>query len=216
MSTHPKPIPTRVGILCVALLLPACSVLNPLPAAPMQTYALDRVVGTDTPVPLQQATSTVRTASAAQRVILISMPTAAPGYDSSRMVYTREAGSLESFTHSVWVDTPARMLAPLMAHALQESAAYRAVLLAPGAARADLRLDSSIVRLQQSYLQQPSQAHFSLRVTLLDNNSREVLAWHEFDIAEPASAENASGAAAATRAAVQKVMQELVLWLADY
>jgi cholesterol transport system auxiliary component len=182
----------------------------------MQTYALDRVVGTDTPVPLQQATSTVRTANAAQRVILISMPTAAPGYDSSRMVYTREAGSLESFTHSVWVDTPARMLAPLMAHALQESAAYRAVLLAPGAARADLRLDSSIVRLQQSYLQQPSQAHFSLRVTLLDNNSREVLAWHQFDITQPAPTEDASGAAAATRAAVQQATQALVLWLAGF
>jgi cholesterol transport system auxiliary component len=162
------------------------------------------------------SSGTVRLPAAGQRVILVSAPTAAPGYDSSRMVYTRDAGSLEAFTHSVWVDTPARMLEPLVARALQDSGTFRAVVAAPSSTRADLRLDCSIERLQQNYLQHPSQARLQLRVTLLDNNSREVLAWQVFDMSQAATTEDAAGAAAATRAVVQKATQALALWLKDY
>ncbi|NVO04752.1 MAG: membrane integrity-associated transporter subunit PqiC, partial [Rhodoferax sp.] len=90
------------------------------------------------------------------RVLLVEVPHAAPGYDSARMVYVRQALTQEAYAHSVWVDTPARMLAPLLVAHLQKSAPFRAVLLAPSAARADHRLDTSILRLQQDFLQVPS------------------------------------------------------------
>lgn len=227
MSTHHPSLFRRLGLLGASSLLSACALLNPPPVPPMQSFAWDSETTADAGLQTQPqrlpvasapppSSDTARPPTAGQRVILVSAPTAAPGYDSSRMVYTRDAGSLEAFTHSMWVDTPARMLEPLVARALQDSGTFRAVVAAPSSTRADLRLDCSIERLQQNYLQHPSQARLQLRVTLLDNNSREVLAWQVFDMSQAATTEDAAGAAAATRAVVQKATQALALWLKDY
>jgi cholesterol transport system auxiliary component len=148
-----------------------------------------------------------------QAVLLVNSPSAAPGYDSARMMYVRQPGMLESFTQSAWVDTPARMLTPLLVQSLQRSGQFRAVLAAPSAALADLRLEIAIVRLQHDFLQLPSQVLLSLRGTLVDNSSREVLAWHTFDVRENAPSNDAGGGAAAARAAVQAALLALVQWL---
>jgi cholesterol transport system auxiliary component len=129
------------------------------------------------------------------------------------MVYVRKPDTLEAFTQSAWVDTPARMLAPLLVHSLERSGQFRAVVQAPSSAKVQLRLDTTIVRLQQNFLQSPSQLRFSVHATLIDNNSREVLAWRAFDVIEETSSDDASGGAAATRTAVQVALQALVRWL---
>jgi cholesterol transport system auxiliary component len=216
MNTARTACATGICILCLTFLLPACSLLTPQAQPALRTYALDSA--SEAIQPLAEAKLAVETASpgAEKRVILITTPTAASGYDSARMVYTREAGTLEAFTHSAWVDTPARMLVPVVARALRATRAFRAVLQAPSSARADLRLDLSIERLQQSYLQTPSQARLTLRATLLDNRNQEVLAWKEFDMQQAATTEDAAGAAAASRALVQLAAEALASWITTH
>jgi cholesterol transport system auxiliary component len=129
------------------------------------------------------------------------------------MVYVRQPLTQEAFAHSVWVDTPARMLAPLLVKQLQHSGQFRAVLLAPSAAKAGLRLNTTILQLQQDFLQQPSVVRFGLQLTLMDNTTREVLASRTLEVVQGASSEDAAGGALATQAAVQQGLQQVAAFV---
>jgi cholesterol transport system auxiliary component len=230
-TTTPRPIAGRraalLGWLGLASQLPACSsLLGSPPQTPLTAYALER----DTPpgmAAMATAPATARGTArgtaqetapaparlAEQRVLLLELPNAAAGYDSARMVYQRQPQTLESFTQSAWVDTPARMLAPLLLRALQNSTGLRAVLQAPSPARSDLRLQTSVLRLQQDFLQPPSRVHFTLQATLTDQRTREVLAWQRFDVTQNATSDDAAGGAAAASLAVQTALQQLALFV---
>jgi cholesterol transport system auxiliary component len=205
-SSLNRPASGALLLLGLCALLPACSLLASKPQAIMHSYALDS--GVDVAVPPAPA-------AGATRVLLVEQPGAAAGYDSKHMVYLRQPLSPEWFTQSSWVDTPARMLAPLLVQTLQGSGVFRAVVLAPGAARADLRLDTEIVRLQQSFLQRPSSVRFTLQVTLSDNLTHEVLAWRVLDVVQPASTEDAAGGSAAASAAVNGALQQLASFVRE-
>jgi cholesterol transport system auxiliary component len=141
--------------------------------------------------------------------LIVNPPHAASGFDSQRILYVRTDHQLEYFAHSEWVDTPARMLAPLIVSAVERSGAYRAVVLTPSAAAGDLRLDSEIVRLQHEFGSQPSRVRFTLRAYIVHNSTRRVLAWREFDATESSASEDPYGGVVAANHAVQKVLQQV-------
>ena len=146
--------------------------------------------------------------------LLINPPHAAAGFDSPRIIYLREPHKLEYFALSQWVEPPARMLGPLLAAAIEKTGAFRAVVLMPGAASGELRLDTDIIRLQHEFQTSPSQLRLTLRATLVDDKTRRVLAWQEFEAVEPASSEDAYGGVLAANRAVQKVVTQLAGFLA--
>ena len=78
--------------------------------------------------------SVAPTVPATAPTLIINPPHAAAGFDSSRIIYVRETHKLEYFSHNEWVDTPARMLAPLIVAAVENSGRFRAVVLTPSAA----------------------------------------------------------------------------------
>jgi cholesterol transport system auxiliary component len=197
--------------LSLCALLASCSLLGNKPAPPLRTYTLDA----QTPASATPGSSGSIAAQARLdgRVLLVQVPQAAPGYDSSRMVYMRQPQTQEAYANSVWADTPARMLTPLLVTRLQQSGQFRAVLQAPSAAKANLRLDSTILRLQQDFLQVPSRVRFTLQVTLMDNTTREVLAWRTVDVTQNANSEDAAGGAAAAQVAVQEGLKQVADFL---
>jgi cholesterol transport system auxiliary component len=88
-------------------------------------------------------------------------------------------------------------------------------VLTPGAASGDLRLDTMIVRLQHEFQSQPSRVRFTLRATLVDDKTRRVLAWREFEATAPARTEDAYGGVLAANQAVQAVLVELSAFCAQ-
>jgi cholesterol transport system auxiliary component len=144
--------------------------------------------------------------------LIVSIPRAAPGFDSYQIVYIRHAHTFEYFRQSQWVDTPANMLAPLVVTALERCGGFNAVVRSPTSVAGKLRLDLEIVRLQNEFLLLPSQAHFTLRAHLLDTVSRQVVAWREFDALVPAASEDPYGSVLAAKSAVNSVIKELVLF----
>jgi cholesterol transport system auxiliary component len=216
MSPHPLSPATprrpnagrRSALLCLlglAPLLPACSsLLGGTPQAPLTSYTLAPVA-----VPDRAQAAPAHAGLAGLRVLLLEPPQAAAGYDSARMVYQRQPQILEAYTQSAWVDTPARMLAPLLLDTLQTSGALRAVLQAPSPAQAELRLETRVLRLQHSFLQQPSRVQFTLLATLTDQRTRAVLAWQRFDVTQQAASDDAAGGAMAASLAVQTALQQL-------
>jgi cholesterol transport system auxiliary component len=194
--------------LAVLAVLEACSALPSSGTAPLSLYALD--------TPRDAAPPAAPTkAPGAQATLVVSPPHAAAGYDSKHIVYVRQAHRLENYAHNEWVDTPARMLAPLIVSTLAQSGRFRAVVLTPSSAAGDLRLDSEIIRLQLDSMVVPSHVRFTLRANLVDSETRRVLAWREFDASIAVTSEDPYASVVAANRAVQDVLKELSAFCDD-
>jgi len=194
--------PWRLALACVPLLLAACTgALLPKPPAAPARYTLDdagarrTVASAPVPVPVPGAPA-----------LVVAPPTAAAGHDSTRMVYLRHPLQLEAFAFNEWVDTPARMLAPRLVRALQDSGAFGAVLLAPSTGQGGLRLETQLIRLQQDFGQRPSTVRLTLRAVLLETATRRVIGWQEFDETVAAATDDPAGGAAAADLATGRVL----------
>jgi cholesterol transport system auxiliary component len=190
-------------IVILLVLAGGCSALDPSAMQQPTLYSLDTVRSQLQAVRLPAAISPVAP------TLIVNPPRAAAGFDSQRIVYVREAHKREYFAHSEWIDTPARMLAPLIVVAVENSGTFRAVVLTPSAATGDLRLDTEIVGLQHEFDARPSRVRFTLRAYVVDNATRRVVAWREFDEAVPAATENPYGGILAANRAVQTVLGQL-------
>jgi cholesterol transport system auxiliary component len=197
--------PLRLAACAAALaLLASCGSLLPPPVPPPATYALERIAALQ-----KRAAGAPKAAPASALTLLVSAPQAAPGYDSHRMAYTQETHQLAYFARNEWIDTPARMLAPLIVATLQDELAFFAVLQAPSMALTDLQLDTTVLRLQQNFNTQPSTVTFSLRASLTHIKTRRVLAWREFEHTVPAQANTPQAGVVAANLAVQATLVDL-------
>jgi len=211
----------RISVACLCRLFAAsmslvavgaCSTLLPTATPHPAFYALE---GTRGAAPVAVSATPPAAASSTAPTLIINPPHAAAGFDSPRMIYVRETHKLEYFAHSEWVDPPARMLAPLLVAAVENTGAFRAVVPTPSAAAGDLRLDTEIIRLQHEFLTRPSRVRFTLRATLVDDRTRRVLAWREFDAAVPAASEDPYGGVVAANRALQTVLENLATFCAE-
>jgi cholesterol transport system auxiliary component len=204
-----KTIIHRAGLLaaCMSVVaFSACSALKPPTGAPPSYYALEYARPSG-------ASVAPRPAPASAPTLIISPVRAASGFDSQRIIYVREPHKLEYFSHSEWVDTPARMLGPLMVASIEQTGVFRAVVMTPGSAGGELRLDTEIVRLQQDFQTKPSSVSFALRVYLVDEKTRKVLAWRGLQSQTVASSDDPRAGVVAANLAVQAVLEELSQFL---
>ena len=106
------------------------------------------------------------------------------------------------------------MLAPLIVHALESTGAFRAVLLTPIVAEADLRLDTELLRLQQDFTVSPSRVRLTLRAVLVEAATRRVVAWREFESNVASPREDAYGGVRAANQAVATLLAEMAAFVA--
>jgi cholesterol transport system auxiliary component len=201
----------RVAAGLTLLLIAGCGSLLPKSAPPPAFYGLN---GPQADPRVPPFASGPAPEVAARPTLIVGPPHAAAGFDSARIVYVRSGDHREYFARSAWVDTPARMLSPLIVAAVGAGSAFRAVVAAPSAAAGDLRLDTEIVRLQQTFGPVPSRVRFTLRAYLVVESTRQVLAWQEFDASEAAESEDPLGGIAAAQRAVRVVLAELTAFCA--
>lgn len=193
------------GLWLVALAGCSASLLPAPPQAP-SLYALDDASAA--PLPAQAAQPSAPS-------ILLGVPRAAAGFDTRGIVYLRQPHAYEAYAFSQWVDTPAQMLAPLIARALERSGAFSVVLRAPAGANADLRLDTEVLRLQQDFTVAPSRVRLTLRAVLVDQSTRRALAWREFDTSVAAPTEDAYGGVRAANQAVAALLADVAAFAAQ-
>jgi cholesterol transport system auxiliary component len=195
--------------LCLSALV-ACSALQPSSTPPTTFYSLDNSAST---APKMGSASV--TPSLTAPTLVINPPHAAAGFDSSHIIYIRAPHQLSYFAHNEWADPPARMLAPLLVAVIGKSGTFHAVVLTPSAAAGELRLDTEIIRLQHEFQTSPSRVRFTLRATLVEDKTRRVLAWREFEAVAPASSEDPYGGVLAANRAVQTVLDDLSQFLTE-
>lgn len=147
--------------------------------------------------------------------LLVAPPRARAGYDSAGMAYGRQPQELAYFARHRWVDTPPRMLAPLLVQALEASGRFSAVLAAPAAARAAVRLDTEVLRLRQDFASTPSRVEFALRAQLTDLKSGAPRATRTFTVSVPSQGDDPVHGAQAANRAVGLVLTELAQWASE-
>jgi len=190
------------GIAAVALLA-ACSAIQPPEVEHANAFVLEALPAAGAPRPKRDL------------VLEVSQPRARPGFDTPQMAYTQRANALEYFAKNRWADTPARMLAPLIAQALDQSGGFRAVVQAPSLATAELRLETELVRLQQDFGARPSRVRLTLRAQLIDADARRVLASAEFDESEVAPSDDPYGGVIAANRALARLLERLATFCAE-
>jgi cholesterol transport system auxiliary component len=139
-------------------------------------------------------------------VLAVGVPRTLAGFDTSQMAYVQQPHELNYFAASRWADTPARMLGPLIAHALEQTESFLAVVQSSGMLPADLRLDTELVRLQQDFRTHPSRVQLTMRAQLIDVRSKRLLAVRQFDDFETAASDDAFGGVAAANRLVQRML----------
>lgn len=209
-SSFARPCRLCAAALCLTLAGGCGALLRPTTTPQASFYSLDSAR-----IEARAATGASATSSIAAPTLIVNPPHAASGFESQRIIYVREAHKLEYFAHHEWVDTPARMVAPLIVAAVESSGMFRAVVLTPSAAAGDLRIDTEITRLQHDFSSQRSGVRFTLRAYLVDNATRRMLAWREFDETVAAGSEDPYGGVVAANRAVQTVLEQLARFCAE-
>ena len=184
-------------IIMITWLLTACSVLpEPKPVL------LDKYL-------LQYTPAMVQETRAGAPVLVVATPQANGAYNTTRIAYMQQQYGLRYYTRSSWADTPARMLAPLMAEALNASGQFQALYASPGRVSANLRLDSELLRFHQDFTQTPSEIHVTLRAQLINLDTQRIAATQLFDVREAATSEDTYGGVLAANRAVARLLEEL-------
>jgi len=194
----------RAGALAIwAVLLAGCVGMQPPQAEAPAIYVLDARPAAKPARPQRDL------------MLVVSAPRARAGFDTAQMAFVREPHELEYFAKSRWADTPSRMLTPLLVQALEQTGGFRAVVQAPSAVPADLRLDTELIRLQQNFGTRPPQVEIALRAQLVDLRSRRVLSTAEFEEVEPTTREDAYGGVIAANRALQRLLARLADFSAE-
>ena len=116
---------------------------------------------------------------------------------------------LDHYATHRWADAPARMLGQLLTRTLEDTGGFRAVVHAGSGLQADLRLDTEIVLLRQSFLTPPSRAEFTLRAQLVDVAGRRVLATRYVEAVQEALSDDAPGGVAAANTTVARALAQV-------
>ena len=189
-------------IILMLLLMVSCSTL--LSKQPLQTtyYTLERAESKPQSALALNTNNKLPT-------LIITMPKAAPGFDTRRMMYTRAPYQLEHFARSEWIDAPAQMLRPLMISAIENTGAFNAVLAKQSAAASDLRLESEVIKLVQDFSTKPSHVQFTLRASFVDSATQQIIATKEFNERVNANSDNPIGGVQAANVAINLALDKL-------
>ncbi|MDB5809432.1 MAG: hypothetical protein JWN94_1554 [Betaproteobacteria bacterium] len=199
----------QAGAALALALVAGCSALKPF-TTPAEHPTIYSLIYAPQPTKAGEARS-----AATPLTLIVNHPHAAAGFDSPRMMYLRRPDQLEYFAHNEWVDTPARMLAPLIVAAITEREAFRAVVQTPSPASGEIRLDTEVMRLQQEFTVSPSQVRLTLRAYLVETASRRIVAAREFEATAAAPSDDPRGGVTAAQAAVAKVLNDVAAFCAQ-
>jgi cholesterol transport system auxiliary component len=148
-------------------------------------------------------------AQAIPLVLFVNGTHAAPGFDSSAMIYVNQQYQRNLYGYNQWADAPSRMINAVLVRALSKNAGFNAVVQAPSTIPADLRLDTELIRLQHEFISAPSRVRLTMRAQLIDMAQRRILVTQEFDLTENAPSENPYGGVIAANKALSKLLTQI-------
>lgn len=136
--------------------------------------------------------------------ILVTDPQASAGYQTESMLYESKPYQLEAFANNAWAGRPAKMLLPLILQSLQYTGYFYAVTSSPYGEKADYRLDTHLLELQQNFLVKPSTIKLVVKVVLTHVADGRVIASQIINQCVPCPADTPYGGVIAANEATRK------------
>ncbi len=193
-----------IAMLLGALLLSACALAGRPTPPVVATFVLESA-------PQSQQ----RIDALTDLVLKVSMPDAAPAFASPRMAYVETPYRIDYFALNEWADTPAQMLRTLLTRQLTNCGLFKFVFADAAGIDANVRLDSQIVELVQTFAESGSEVRVSIRFDLVDITQRAILTSKTISVTEPATTRDPYAGVVAANRAVQRVIDRLVVLLRD-
>ncbi|MCS6897661.1 MAG: ABC-type transport auxiliary lipoprotein family protein, partial [Nitrospira sp.] len=155
----------------------------------------------------------VRRPSTDAPVLLVGMPQAEPGYDTTKMAYLKRPYEVEYYAVNQWAEQPSRMFGSLLIQTLGATGVWRAVVPWPSSIHGDFRLDSYGFAIQQEFLQNPSLVRVRVRAQLVDLKESRIVGIRAFERVEQAPTQDAYGGVVAANRATAALLEEISSWL---
>jgi cholesterol transport system auxiliary component len=185
-----------------AMGLSSCALPGRTPTPPTATYVLNATA---------ERGSCQGSYDAPTRLPLkIATPTAAPAFASAQMAYIETPYRIDHFADNEWVDTPARMLKPLLSAYLVDCGMFGFTYADGAGIDGRLRLDSEILELVQVFDPSSSEVRVSIRFTLVDTQRRDAILAQTISATEATTSRDPYGGVVAANAALQRVLAQLV------
>jgi cholesterol transport system auxiliary component len=146
--------------------------------------------------------------------LLIDVPLAPAGLDTSRIALTRSAVSIDYFADSEWADRAPLLVQTALLEAFENSRAINAIDREMVGLRADFILKTEIRHFEAVY-DSPNgapEAWVSINLRLVNPADRDIVAQTSFEHRQRASANDMPNIVAAFDDALGEVMKEIVLW----
>lgn len=188
---------TLIFIISI-LLLNSCS-LSPIKVAPESKYTITQ---------WPQKNITVKK-SISNKTILIATPVAAPGYETSRMIYVMVPYQLKSFANHQWVASPAQLLLPLLANHVRSIGYFKGVVTSPFSGATNYQLNTQLLSLQQEFLRPQSDIRLTMQATIVDDLTGKMIASRVFEAVVPTKTNNPYGGVLATNEAANIVLNQI-------
>lgn len=135
-------------------------------------------------------------------------------FTGTDILYTDTRGIQHSYAYSRWRDAPVRAMQTVLDETVEKSGLFKAVIPPTSQSGADFLLESTLLEFGHVLGEDgASTGVVRMRIHLLDNKSRRVVATRELTARIPAATLDAHGGAAAINQAALQVAGDLVVWL---
>jgi len=194
----------RIGLLGLGLLLVLAGCAKFAPRSPefRHSHLLEPTTLPDV--------ETVASSAPALQVVPVR---AGANLDGTRLYYRRGDSKLSAYAQNTWASPPAEQLGRWLVTALERAGGVTQVVAPGGRGSSALRLESELLGLYHDVGVVPSEARIELRVQLVAQFGRQVLATRRFDIAVPVTSENPAGGVAATNLALARLLDEVAAFV---
>ncbi len=182
-----------INLFLIFLLLTGC--LKPVPAPNIIYYRLD-------------TTSHFAANKSSQKTLLVLVPTAASGYQTTGIIYSLYPYQLSAYTKHQWIAPPAQMLQSAIAQSMQNTRYFSAVVTSPMVAKTNYVLSAQLVKLQQDFHGNESQVLMQLRASLIDDQNRVIIN-RLYSVVQPVAEPTPYGAVKAANLAAQVIQTQL-------
>lgn len=146
---------------------------------------------------------------AADRAPRLVVATVRPGprLDGREMLYRDAQGRARGFAANRWIAPPEAQLGDWLVTALERAGGVSAVIAPGGRGRAELLLESELLRLELDNAEAPGALHVELRLQLLADPGREVLATVRLQEREALAVPGPAGMADAAGRALGRLLE---------
>jgi cholesterol transport system auxiliary component len=189
------------AMLAVAAMLTACAAINPVAS---RLYTLTARTGIEGGVPR------------ATWQLLVEVPAAAAGIDTTRIAVARTPTSLDYFAEVSWTDRAPNMVQGLLVESFEDTGRIVSVGRDSVGLRSDFMLKTELRDFQAEYgspaTAYPDRVRVRMAAKLVTMPRRTIEAGESFEAVVPVAGRDFDQTVAAFNSALGSVMEQLVAW----